>query len=151
MTQALDKDGYCIIGLRRPDMNKKTFRVHRLVADAFIPNPNNYDQVNHKDENPSNNHFKNLEWCTSQYNNSYGTRNIRILNTKRKRSSYGACIPVNQYTLDGDFIKTWESARDVGRSLGISSNVVRKCCVGELKRCYNFIWKYAKNDDTNHE
>lgn len=55
-----------------------TIRVHRLVAIAFIPNPNNLPQVNHKDENKSNNDVDNLEWCTAKYNNRYGTKLERI-------------------------------------------------------------------------
>ena len=58
--------------------NHKVFKVHRLVAQAFIPNPNNLPEVNHKDENKSHNYLNNLEWCTSKYNQNYGTRNERI-------------------------------------------------------------------------
>ena len=56
---------------------KQRWYVHRLVATHFIPNPNNYPQINHKDENRSNNEVSNLEWCTSQYNVNYGNHNIR--------------------------------------------------------------------------
>ena len=75
--------GYIIVGLMKD--NKTHYeRLHRLVALTFISNPNNYKQVNHKDEDKTNNNVNNLEWCTSEYNNNYGTRNNRIQNTRIK-------------------------------------------------------------------
>ena len=80
-----EKFGYCYISLYK-DFKSKEYRMHRLVAEAFIPNPNNLPEVNHIDENKLNNEIENLEWCTRQYNNSYGTRGKRIGATKRKNS-----------------------------------------------------------------
>ena len=71
MKPKVDKDGYLEIGIRDSDSKRKFYRVHRLVAYAFIPNPNNYLYINHKDCNPSNNNVENLEWCTVEYNNQY--------------------------------------------------------------------------------
>ena len=73
LKQSKDKDGYYIVSLKR-----KSFRVHRLVAIAFIPNPNNLAQVNHKDEDKTNNCVDNLEWCDATYNINYGTRNEQV-------------------------------------------------------------------------
>lgn len=67
------------------DGTRITKNVHRLVAETFIPNPNNYSQVNHKDEDKSNNTIDNLEWCDAKYNTNYGTKNKRSNNTKIKR------------------------------------------------------------------
>lgn len=74
-----DKDGYLQLNLHKNNV-MTTFKVHRLVAEAFIPNPHNLPQVNHKDEDKTNNRVDNLEWCTVEYNNNYGTRNKRIAN-----------------------------------------------------------------------
>ena len=71
-----DKDSYIIVTLTK-NKEKQGFSVHRLVATAFVPNPDNLPIVNHKDENKQNNHADNLEWCTVQYNNTYGTRKER--------------------------------------------------------------------------
>lgn len=74
-----NKNGYLQVTLTHNN-KRKYFGVHRLVANAFIPNLNNYPQVNHKDENTLNNCVDNLEWCTAKYNCNYGTRNSRICN-----------------------------------------------------------------------
>lgn len=67
-----NSNGYLFVGLRK-DKKRKFKYIHRLVAEAFIPNPNNLPQINHKDENKQNNCVNNLEWCTNKYNQNYGT------------------------------------------------------------------------------
>lgn len=80
--QQTDKNGYKRVMLYGKKPFKKFVPVHRLVAMAFIPNPHDYEQVNHKDENKANNTVDNLEWCTCTYNNNYGNRNANISKTK---------------------------------------------------------------------
>lgn len=82
-----NKFGYKMIDLRLYGQRKRVY-VHRLVAQAFIPNPNNLPQVNHKDENKLNNNVDNLEWCTHAYNQQYGTKNQRMVNTRMKNGTY---------------------------------------------------------------
>ena len=82
-----DKNGYLFVILSK-NGKMKTFRVHRLVAETFIPNPNNLPCVNHKDENPSNNNISNLEWCDYQYNNSYGNHNKKIVEVQVLKGHY---------------------------------------------------------------
>lgn len=85
LKQKHDHGGYCCVELTK-NSKLETFKVHRLVASVFIPNPNNLPQINHKDENKDNNRVENLEWCDSYYNNNYGTKKERIeLNRKDRK------------------------------------------------------------------
>lgn len=88
--ETVNKDGYVRVTL---SINGKvrTYLVHRLVAVVYVDNPNNYPEVNHKDENKENNSADNLEWCTSKYNNNYGSRKIRYAITKSEKSFYNQC------------------------------------------------------------
>lgn len=112
----------------------KTYKIHRLVAQTFIPNPDNLPQVNHKDENKENNFVQNLEWCDQKYNNNYGTRTQRQAEKLSK--------PVLQYTKSGVFVREWKSTRDVERNLGYLHDHISSCCTGRYKSAYNFIWKF---------
>lgn len=116
----------------------KSIPVHRFVAMAFISNKNNYPQVNHKDEDKTNNIVDNLEWCTALYNNNYGTRNERISknqNNDRKNK------PILQFTSDGKFVKEWVSITEASK-YGFQRRSIQRCLNGEYKRHYKFIWKY---------
>ena len=121
-----DKDGYLRVNLYKDGKMKSCF-VHRLVAEAYIPNPENLPQINHRDENKTNNCLQNLEWCDAKYNINYGTRNDK---TKK---------PILQYTLDGEFIREWSSATDVGREV---NSTICNCLKGRYKTAYGYIWKY---------
>lgn len=127
-----DNRGYLQVKLCK-DKKRKAYSVHRLVAIAFIPNPNNYPMVNHKDENPSNNKLENLEWCTNEYNLNYGTRNKRIAS---KNS-----IPVFQYDLNGNLINKWESLKST-RKGRFTPSLIKKCCNGEIKEYNGYVWRY---------
>ena len=83
LNHKIDKDGYHIVTLSK-EGKTKCIGVHRLVAQAFLPNIYNLPMINHKDENPSNNFVDNLEWCTAKYNRNYGTSIERGLETKLK-------------------------------------------------------------------
>ena len=131
------KTGYLHVVLCK-DGKAKAFTVHRLVAEAFLPNPHNYPCVNHKDENKQNNNVSNLEWCTYKYNSNYGTA---IQRTSQKRINGKCSKKVYQYTLDGQFVREWESTAECGRN-GFNQGNVVACCQGKLKKYKDFIWKY---------
>lgn len=132
------KDGYLLINLSKNGESKR-FRVHRLVAMAFIPNPDNLPEVNHKDENKLNNCVSNLEWCTAKYNQNYGTCRKRIL----EKVINGKCSKtVLQCDLDGNIIAEYPSGKEVKRKLGFCNSLISMCCSGKYKYAYGYIWRY---------
>lgn len=134
----LNKEGYKVVYLT-VDSNKRIIKkIHRLVAEAFIPNPNKLSQVNHIDENRTNNKVSNLEWCDAKYNMNYGTR-------KSKLSKISG-IKVAQYDLSGNLIKMWDSITQASKHFGSSSTSgIRRVCKKEPGRntYKGFIWKYV--------
>lgn len=139
-----NKQGYQQVSLCK-DGKVKILYVHRLVAMAFIPNTNNYAEVNHIDENPSNNHISNLEWCDRKYNCNYGTRNEKV--SKALSGKFGKknnrSKQIIQLTLDGEFIKNWGSMMDVERKLGYHQSSISQCCKGRYKSANGYKWKFA--------
>lgn len=126
-----DKDGYLIINLHK-DNKMKTFKMHRLVAEAFIDNPNNYPQINHKDEDKTNNCIENLEWCSHKYNQNYGTHNEKISKTLGK-AVY--CVELN---------KVFDSIKKASRELGINDTCIGLACKNKIKHSGGYHWKYYK-------
>ena len=134
------KDGYLQVVLCKED-KRKTHTIHRLVATAFIDNPNNLPQVNHIDENNTNNCVDNLEWCNCKYNINYGTRNKRVSKAQENRKDISKLIL--QFTKDGDFVRRWNSVREVERELGIYHSNISNCCKGKYKTAGGYKWGYA--------
>ena len=133
------------VGLRK---NSKTynFSIHRLVATHFVPNPNNYPIINHKDENNLNNRADNLEWCTHKYNSNYGTRNKRIADKLRNNPMF--YIPVLCYDLNNNFVGRYESAVAAGKELNVTPSEITSCCRMYYGRTSagGYKWKYEKSD-----
>lgn len=134
-TNGKDKCGYLHVVLCKKGKHKDCF-VHRLVADAFIPNPNNLPCVNHKDECKTNNVVTNLEWCTHKYNTNYGTRNERSAKARSK--------PVYQYTKDGTLVRSYPSIMEVERQTGYYRGPICNCCNGKNKTAYGYVWSYKQ-------
>ena len=136
MSPVIINSGYYTVKLSKNKILTR-YLIHRLVAQAFLDNPDNLPCVNHKDEDKTNNSVDNLEWCTYQYNNSY--------NDKGKRISATKSIPVYQFDLTGNLIKEWKSMKEAGKSLGIDEANISAACSGKLKTYKGFIWKKITN------
>ena len=146
MNPSTNTDGYFFVILSK-NKETKTCLVHRLVAEAFLPNPEGKPEVNHIDEDKTNNFVflnedgsvdkekSNLEWKNHRDNCNHGTRNERSAKARSKK--------VLQFSLDGDLIREWPSVAECGRN-GFNKGVVAACCRGKRKSHKGFIWKYKE-------
>lgn len=133
------KNGYFDVTLFNEN-GRKCWLVHRLVALAFLHNPDNLPEVNHKDENKQNNNVSNIEWCSKSYNINYGTRNYRSSTKQLNRKDLSK--PVKQFKKDGVFLKEYPSMKEAARQTGFYKNGILQCCKGKLKSAYGYIWRY---------
>ena len=125
--------GYKYVNLTKDKQTKHKY-IHRLIAEAFIENPNNLETVNHINEVKDDNRISNLEWMSYFDNNHHGTVIQRRSITRGKK--------VLQYSLNGEFIKEWNSAREIERTLGYSNVGINQCCRKIIKKSKGFIWKF---------
>lgn len=126
----VDDEGYLRIALSKDGFTKR-FGVHRLVAIAFIPNPNNYMIVNHKDEVTGNPNVDNLEWCTHKYNMAYS-------NVSKSMGE------VEQWTKDDILIRTFTSAEEGSYITGIDNSNILKACHGKRKSAGGYKWCHVR-------
>lgn len=137
LRQHKNTSGYLQVCLYRNGKQKFMY-VHRLVAQAYIPNPKNYEQINHKDENPENNCLQNLEWCDAKYNVNYGTRNKRAAETQinhPKKSKKIICVETGEI---------FPSTKEVERKIGIHQPNIVACCKGRLKQTGGYTFRYLE-------
>lgn len=136
----LDSSGYLQVELRDDCGNRKIKKLHRLVAETFIPNPENLPEVNHKDENKQNPCMNNLEWCTSKYNSNYGTRKERLGNSIRK-SKVKRRKSIIQYDLNGNLVREYDTIERV-KDYGFNQPNVIAVLKGRRKQTGGYIFKY---------
>jgi hypothetical protein len=130
--------GYFQASLSKGD-KPKMIAVHRLVAKAFIPNPDNLPEVNHIDEDKSNNRVDNLEWCTRLYNEHHGTKIERAAKNRYRR-------PVEAYNEKGEVVASFPRIADAARAYGVTNGTLWQCCnhIGTVKRVKGLYWRYKE-------
>lgn len=131
LKQEESNNGYMRVSLSNKQKHKK-FLVHRLVAIAFIPNDNNFDQVNHKDKNKKNNFVENLEWCDCLYNLNYSNVIEKASVAKFRK------IKCNETG------EVFDSIKEATNKYNLSSSNIIACCNGRRKKCGGFTWSYQK-------
>ena len=144
------KKGYLTVGLNKPGEKGRTIFVHRLVANAFIPNPENKPQINHINENKADNRVENLEWCTAYENIHHGGRLHRMMETNRQKNN--ASLKDDEFMLCGKVVRpvrcveTGEVFRDAAaaaRALGLHRCHINNCCRGRRNEHGGLHWEYA--------
>ena len=143
LTWKINNRGYAWVDLRKNGIKEQKL-IHRLVAEAFIDNPEGFELVNHKDENPLNNDVDNLEWCDASYNARY-SRGRHPERENRRNSKYME-IAVIQLDKDGNVIKEWENARTIFLETGMDDRSIREVCRGNRHSAYGYLWRYANQD-----
>ena len=142
LRQRTNNRGYSLVNLTKNGIIK-TFKVHVLVARHFLPNPDGLTEVNHKDEDKSNNRADNLEWCTRSYNVNYGSR------TAKQRAK--VCKAVVQFDKNGEIIAGYDSLTRASRTVGISVQHIAACCKGKYPYAGGYIWKYLSEVRDAHQ
>jgi len=137
LSQCKDDKGYYRVLLAVAGEHKSC-QIHRLVASAFIPNPNNLPEVNHKDENPSNNSIENLEWCSKVYNLAYGTGRSRSIQSHRKK--------ILQFDMNDKLVAEFEGVNVAAKAIGKpkDATAITKCCNGKNQTAHGYKWKYKE-------
>ena len=140
LKQVKTTNGYLFVNLCK-NGKRKFYQIHRLVAQAFLPNPENKPCIDHINTNKTDNRVCNLRWVTAKENMN-NPLSIDKLKNKLGIKHHNS-KPVLQLTLTGELIKKWNSIRDVERELGINQSNISKCCKGDVKSAGKFKWQYA--------
>lgn len=138
-------NGYVHVHLHQQNKTQG-ISVHRLVATAFIPNPNNLPQVNHKDEDKTNNNVENLEWCTAEYNINYGTGKKRLSEFKKNKKGGDRDVKgVCKFDFDGNLLAEYPSVGEASRQTGINQATISSCCLQITKQTHGCVFEFADN------
>lgn len=136
-----NKNGYVYVTFNIQGQ-RKHFAVHRIVANAFVPNPLNLKEVNHKDYNKENNCANNLEWISSSAN--------KIHAYKKEQNHYSRSKKVEQYSLEGILIKTFNSITQAAQEMNCCKSAISNCCLGRTSSSQGFRWKFVEGSTTKY-
>lgn len=134
LNQYMSQTGYFYVALSKDSIQKK-YKVHRLVAEAFLENPDNLPVINHKNEVKTDNRVENLEFCSVKYNTNYGSGRAKMILKIKK--------PVVQLDLNDNVLKRWDSLKDITDVLGYNKACISECCHQKQQTAYGYKWKFA--------
>lgn len=126
-------NGYFGVNLRGVASCKKLANIHRLVGEAFVPNPHNKPQINHINGNKGDNRAENLEWCTASENQNHSVA-TGLRHTRK----------VVQFDKSGSFVKEWPSLKSAANAVGCEHMAIVRCCQRKTKTCKGYIWRYKE-------
>lgn len=142
LTPINNSAGYYYVSLCKEGVIRRIL-VHRIVAEAFIPNPFGLPFINHKDENPANNAVDNLEWCNNSYNQKYGSANNKRMVARIEKDTSTAPKPVMQLSEKGALIKIFASASEAARDTGLDRSLIsRRCRTCNRHLLGGYIWRF---------
>lgn len=149
LTNKVTAKGYCHLQLSKNGVSKN-YLVHRLTAEAFIPNPNNLPQVNHKDEDKTNNCVENLEWCDRKYNINYGNGITKRVRTNQENGTYQKIAEINRRNLSIPIVNMttydiYPSIKEAERATGIDNRQINNCLKGRQNTTKGYTWNYLYN------
>lgn len=142
LTWKINNKGYAWVELRGHGI-RDTRLIHRLVAEAFIENPEGFNLINHKDENCLNNEVSNLEWCDYSYNTRYS---LERHPERKVRNGRFSSVAVVQFDLNGNKIREWKNARTIFLETGMSDHSIREVCRGNRHTAHGYLWRFANED-----
>lgn len=142
-----NENGYLFVNLSKMGVVKK-FKVHRLVANHFLPNPENKPEIDHINTDKTDNRVENLRWVTHKENmNNPLSKNKQSKSMKGKPSPKGKehkqSKPIIQFTINGKFIRQWDSVMDIEREMGLKHQNICHNALGKSSNCGGFIWRYV--------
>lgn len=145
LIKIVDTKGYYFVNLKKNSHNEIK-RIHRLVAEAFIENPNKFPCINHIDGNKQNNHIDNLEWCSYKHNINEAFRLGLNRYTHKENFKYENKKKIIQYDLNFNIVKKWESICEAARKTNISQSNISRCCNNKQKTAKKYIWKFEEEN-----
>lgn len=127
-------------GYKMVNWKRKKYYIHRLIAECFLDNPNNFPTVDHIDRNPNNNCVENLRWADHSTQNLNREVDYKAFQAKKVEK---ISIPIQQFDMQENFIKEWQSATIAAKELGYNRGNITQCCKGRYKSVSGYIWRYA--------
>jgi hypothetical protein len=142
--------GYLYVDLYN-NGKRKRFYIHRLVAELYIPNPENKPYVNHKDGNPRNNCVENLEWCTPLGNVEHASGVLGVMKAYKKANCKRQKAVQQIDCKTKKVVAVYSSMREAERKTGINSSYICQICKGKFKQCFGYMWCYVERSNENGE